>query len=131
MSACPLLSHRSHVLRAGVAPTVNAGVGVARWRLPRHLPTRFGHLGDCNLHICVGTPRDAPSLTPHLEPFLFEWTAAHGGSISAEHGVGQSKRDLMGLQRSPQVLDVMAQVRAHPSCCVCTRRSLRRRIVSN
>lgn len=70
----------------------------------------YGHLGDCNLHLNVSTPTDAPCLRDRLEPFLFEWTAAAGGSLSAEHGLGQSKAKFMGLQRSPEVIAVMRQV---------------------
>ena len=59
-------------------------------------------------------PRGSPSILRHLEPFLFEWTAERRGSISAEHGVGQCKREFMGLQRSPAVLSQLAQVRPRP-----------------
>lgn len=74
----------------------------------------FGHLGDCNLHVCIGMPVGAPSLLPLLEPFLFEWTAERNGSISAEHGVGQCKRDYMYLQRDEAVMHEFRQV---CSCC--------------
>jgi len=98
---------------------------------------RYGHVGDCNLHLNVSTPFGAPSLLHHLEPFLFEWTAQHGGSISAEHGLGQCKRDFVHLQRSDAVLADLRMVRvgwrwqttcargmprvgctAHPCCCL-------------
>lgn len=31
-----------------------------------------------------------------LEPFLYEYTSERGGSISAEHGLGQMKNQYMG-----------------------------------
>lgn len=35
-----------------------------------------------------------------LEPFLYEYTAERGGSISAEHGLGQMKNQYMGCAAS-------------------------------
>lgn len=46
-----------------------------------------------------------------LEPFVFEWVVSRGGSISAEHGVGQHKRDYLSLQRPEAVLGVMQKVK--------------------
>lgn len=46
-----------------------------------------------------------------LEPFVFEWVVSRGGSISAEHGVGQHKRDYLSLQRPEAVLGVMGKVK--------------------
>lgn len=46
-----------------------------------------------------------------LEPFVFEWVVSRGGSISAEHGVGQHKRDYLSLQRPDAVLSVMRGVK--------------------
>ena len=61
-------------------------------------PLAFGHIGDGNVHFNVSQPPGADA-----EAFLAEWRPmnrlihdlAHelGGSISAEHGVGQLKRE--------------------------------------
>ena len=37
---------------------------------------------------------------------------AHGGSFSAEHGIGQSKRHAMATHKDPVALDVMRAVKA-------------------
>jgi FAD/FMN-containing dehydrogenase len=68
----------------------------------------FGHLGDGNIHCNVSQPIGADKAQ-----FLSRWgevnaivhaiVAAHKGSISAEHGIGQLKRDLL-----PQVKDKVA-----------------------
>ena len=42
-----------------------------------------------------------------LEPFVFEWTIAAGGSISAEHGLGQSKAAWLPKAKPPAVVEVM------------------------
>ena len=51
----------------------------------------FGHLGDGNVHFHVrgGNPAEAPAITRMVDDLV---TAA-GGSISAEHGIGQAKLD--------------------------------------
>lgn len=35
-----------------------------------------------------------------LYPFVYEWTTEHGGSISAEHGIGLLKKPYMKLGKS-------------------------------
>ena len=52
--------------------------------------------GDGNLHLNVSIPEWSRELEARLEPFVYEWVAARHGSISAEHGLGQMKRDKLG-----------------------------------
>lgn len=67
-----------------------------RWR-DRHdvRVVGYGHLGDGNLHLNVSVPqRNAPFLSElahDLDPYVLEAVLARGGSISAEHGLGQAK----------------------------------------
>lgn len=42
---------------------------------------------------------------------MFEWVVSRGGSISAEHGVGQHKRDYLTLQRPRAVVEAMRGVK--------------------
>ena len=62
-----------------------------RDRLPEAIVVGFGHLGDGNLHLNVqiksGDAAEAAEALGLVEPFIFEWTAAAGGSVSAEHGM--------------------------------------------
>ena len=44
-------------------------------------------LGDGNLHLNITSNKADESIEDILEPFVFEWTNKHAGSISAEHGV--------------------------------------------
>ena len=61
----------------------------------------YGHLGDGNLHLNVSAPRGrTPDLTALVEPYVYEWTAGHRGSISAEHGLGQMKPDWLRRARA-------------------------------
>lgn len=36
----------------------------------------YGHLGDCNLHLNVGAPAEAPSVLETIEPFVYEFVCA-------------------------------------------------------
>lgn len=56
----------------------------------------FGHLADGNLHVNVVGP--APD-DEAVDAAVFELVAAHGGSISAEHGIGVHKVRYLGLGR--------------------------------
>ena len=74
----------------------------------------YGHIGDGNLHLNICTPgtfTEDPAVKAVLEPMVYEWTAARGGSISAEHGVGQLKKKYLGLGKSDEVMGVMRQVK--------------------
>ncbi len=40
-----------------------------------------------NLHLNISSPSYSEEVKSLIEPFVYEWTSARGGSISAEHGV--------------------------------------------
>jgi len=75
----------------------------------------YGHIGDGNIHLNVSTPARGAAFLPHvgadLEPYVYDATIAAGGSISAEHGVGQAKAGYMAKARPPAVLDAMRQMK--------------------
>lgn len=64
----------------------------------------FGHVGDGNLHVNVVGP---PPGDETVDGAVLELVASHGGSISAEHGVGRAKVGWLGLSRSPAEIAVM------------------------
>jgi len=66
----------------------------------------FGHIGDGNLHYNVG---DASLLArrDEVNAVVFEAVAALGGSISAEHGLGQLKREAIRHHKDPIELELM------------------------
>jgi FAD/FMN-containing dehydrogenase len=70
----------------------------------------FGHVGDGNLHYNIG---DAALLTRRAEVsrIVYEAVDALGGSISAEHGLGQLKRAEIALHKSPLELELMRAVK--------------------
>jgi FAD/FMN-containing dehydrogenase len=76
----------------------------------------FGHLGDGNLHYNVSQPVGAEK-----ETFLAKWemlneavhaiVAKYEGSISAEHGIGILKRDLLAKSKDPVALGLMHAIK--------------------
>ena len=62
----------------------------------------YGHLGDGNLHLNVSTARYDSAVLARLEPWVYEWTAARRGSISAEHGLGRMKAECIGCAAAPR-----------------------------
>ena len=73
----------------------------------------FGHLGDGNLHYNVQSPEGATPagfIEAHEErinALVYDAVAAFDGSFSAEHGIGQFKRDDLARRKSPVALALM------------------------
>lgn len=96
---------------------------------PEAVVVAYGHLGDGNLHLNVCVPHadsggggdsdgegggdnaGSSAVLNALEPFVFEWVVSRGGSISAEHGVGQHKRDYLPMQRPAAAIEVMRGIK--------------------
>ena len=76
----------------------------------------YGHLGDGNLHFnLVADERsnsEFDSKKDQLYELIYEHVAKYNGSISAEHGIGQTKRAQLAEVKAPEVLDVMRAIKA-------------------
>ena len=76
----------------------------------------YGHLGDGNLHFnLVADERsnsEFDSKKDQLYELIYEHVAKYNGSISAEHGIGQTKRAQLAKVKAPEVLDVMRAIKA-------------------
>lgn len=77
----------------------------------------FGHLGDGNLHYNVQAPAGVDAATflgeqeARVNAIVHDAVAAHGGSISAEHGIGSLKVELLPRYKSPVALDLMRAIK--------------------
>jgi FAD/FMN-containing dehydrogenase len=77
----------------------------------------FGHLGDGNLHYNIQAPAGdnaAEFLLRHekaINALVYAAVDAHGGSISAEHGIGMLKREALTRFKSPVALALMKQIK--------------------
>ncbi|MGY2377407.1 FAD-binding oxidoreductase [Pseudomonas sp. SDO524_S393] len=88
--------------------------------LQQHFPGvrnfTFGHLGDGNLHYNVAHPLGS-TVEAHmahyaeLSALVHDSAHAHGGSISAEHGIGQRKVGMLSRYKSPVELDLMRRIK--------------------
>lgn len=77
----------------------------------------LGHMGDGNIHLSMKAPAgtthaELKARAPDFEERVSELAVELGGSFSAEHGIGQSKRPSMALLKSPVALDVMRTIKA-------------------
>ncbi len=75
--------------------------------LAEHFPDShcltFGHLGDGNIHFCIGPAQDKAA----IDEMVYRLMSEYGGSISAEHGVGLGKKAYLHYSRSEVELDMM------------------------
>ena len=70
----------------------------------------FGHIGDSNLHLAVTThKRDG---LDELCDLVYDAVGAHGGSVSAEHGIGTVKRKYLHHSRNAAELALMKRLKA-------------------
>ncbi|XP_062102487.1 D-2-hydroxyglutarate dehydrogenase, mitochondrial isoform X2 [Humulus lupulus] len=71
----------------------------------------YGHLGDSNLHLNISAPQYDEKILAQIEPFVYEWTSKHRGSISAEHGLGLMKANKIHYSKSKNTVQLMASIK--------------------
>ncbi|CAL9086251.1 unnamed protein product [Musa textilis] len=71
----------------------------------------YGHLGDGNLHLNIMTARYDSDILAQIEPYVYEWTSKHKGSISAEHGLGLMKANKIHYSKSPETVQLMVDIK--------------------
>ncbi len=87
----------------------------AQW--PGTRAVGFGHLGDGNIHFHVIAPQgvdrasweagDGKAISRQVHDMVTAW----GGSISAEHGIGQLKRDELARLGDPVALSILRHIK--------------------
>lgn len=76
----------------------------------------FGHIGDGNLHYNQSKPGAGDDVSfmaaqPQVNRIVHDLVHALGGSISAEHGIGQLKRDELVRYKTPVEIDLMRTIK--------------------
>lgn len=71
----------------------------------------YGHLGDGNLHLNISVPQYNESVREEIEPWVYEWTSKVKGSVSAEHGLGAMKAEMIGYSKSEKAIDTMRVIK--------------------
>jgi FAD/FMN-containing dehydrogenase len=111
------IKHDVSVPLAAVPQFIGEATRAVEDFLPGARVVAFGHLGDGNVHFNVSQPIGADK-----QAFLAQWqpmneivhaiVLRHGGSISAEHGIGQLKRELLAQVKDPVAIQVMRALKA-------------------
>ena len=74
----------------------------------------YGHFGDGCVHVRLAMPLETPAGVAHSRAFLQSAAricAAHGGSVSGEHGDGRARSELLRFMYTPEMLDLFARVK--------------------
>jgi FAD/FMN-containing dehydrogenase len=113
----PAMQHDISVPVARMADFVAEAVPDVERRFPGTRAVAFGHLGDGNVHFHVLAPQSAvrgaweesegKAISAYVHDIVTRW----GGSISAEHGIGQLKRDELGRLGDPVHLAMMRSIK--------------------
>jgi FAD/FMN-containing dehydrogenase len=110
------IKHDISVPIAEVPAFIEAASAALIRAVPASRVVAFGHLGDGNLHFNLSQPLAMPKtefLARQVEVnrIVHALVVACGGSVAAEHGVGQLKRDLLAAVKDPVALDVMRTIK--------------------
>lgn len=113
----PAMQHDISVPVQRMADFVSEAVPQVESRFPDCRAVAFGHLGDGNVHFHVLAPKGAMAGQwertegKQISSFVHDLVTRWGGSISAEHGIGQMKVDELSRLGDPVHLAMMRQVK--------------------
>lgn len=111
------IKHDVSVPIASVPEVIEEGIRAAEATIPGIRPVPFGHLGDGNIHFNFSQPVGADKAQylakwDELNKAVHAVVLAHGGSVSAEHGIGRLKRHLLEEVKDPVALATMRAIKA-------------------
>jgi D-lactate dehydrogenase (cytochrome) len=106
------IKHDISVPVAAVPAFIKEASAAVTSLIPGARPLPFGHLGDGNIHYNVVQPVGADKAEflkrwNEVNTVVFDVVAKYAGSISAEHGIGVLKRDLLPKVKDPVALELM------------------------
>jgi FAD/FMN-containing dehydrogenase len=110
------IKHDVSVPIAAVPRLIAEGCAAVEAAIPGIRPCPFGHMGDGNIHFNLSQPVGAdPKAFMALEPIansaIYDVVLRLGGSVSAEHGIGQLKTDLLARVKDPVALALMRSIK--------------------
>ncbi len=115
----PALQYDISVPVARMPAFMREAAAAAEQAFPGTSASSFGHLGDGNVHFHVRAPKgtsDGPAWIAAqgqaINMFVHDAVVAAGGSISAEHGIGQMKRAELGRLASPARIGALRAIKA-------------------
>lgn len=111
------IKHDVSVPVAKVPAFLEEAIAAVIEAVPGCRPVPFGHMGDGNIHFNITQPKSADKAE-----YLSKWdevnrvvhgiVASYNGSISAEHGIGILKRDLLAEVKSATEMNMMRSIKA-------------------
>jgi FAD/FMN-containing dehydrogenase len=113
----PAMQHDISVPVARMAAFVTEAVPALESRFPGVTAVAFGHLGDGNVHFHALAPKGAvrgeweEQVGKPISMFVHDLVTRWDGSISAEHGIGQLKRDELARLGDPVQLAIQRSVK--------------------
>jgi FAD/FMN-containing dehydrogenase len=106
------IKHDISVPVASVPDFINRAHAATKKAFPDCRPMAFGHLGDGNIHYNIIQPEsmskeDWLARWHDVNKVVFDIVLSLGGSISAEHGVGLMKRDILPTIKDKTAIELM------------------------
>lgn len=71
----------------------------------------FGHMGDGNLHLMINCGEGNNDAKELVEQIVYAPLQSMHSSVSAEHGIGLSKKKWLSFSRSPEEIAVMSAIK--------------------
>jgi FAD/FMN-containing dehydrogenase len=110
------IKHDVSVPIALIPELISRGNPLVGALMPGIRPLPFGHFGDGNLHYNLSQPvgMDKAAFlarTDELSALIYGLVRELGGSISAEHGIGRAKRELLAEVKGSVELELMRAVK--------------------
>ena len=110
------IKHDVSVPIAKVPQLIAEGIAAAERVVPGIRPCPFGHMGDGNIHFNFSQPvrADGKAFMAGAEAVheaVYDVVLKLGGSVSAEHGIGQLKTDLLKRVKDPVALATMRAIK--------------------
>jgi len=110
------IKHDISVPIAAIPAFIEEANAAATKLIPGARPMPFGHVGDGNIHYNINQPEGMDKAAflarwGDVNKVVFAVVKKYGGSISAEHGVGVMKRDLLPEYKDPVALDLMRGIK--------------------
>ena len=71
----------------------------------------YGHIADGNMHIITLVPGAAEQPFDAMDEIVYTLVRRHGGTVSAEHGIGLKKKPYLSYARSEPELELMRRLK--------------------
>jgi FAD/FMN-containing dehydrogenase len=110
------IKHDISVPVASIPDFIDEATAIVVKKFPGARPICFGHMGDGNLHFNFSAPQGTDAaFSAHWDEMqltVHDMVKEYAGSISAEHGIGQMKRDVLARYKTSEELDAMRALKA-------------------